>query len=176
MHIVKRGLLGLSALALIGSTAGLYAAATASAGVTKGAETITATQYGVGNANAVGPWNGRGAINTGGVITDDNNATAGNLHTLVAPNGSFTVYTSEGVQGPFNLNPYTCAFSATNTDVDVHIVSGTGIYKHATGHFVATAIIKGFIQQTPTGCDTNMNDPEAFDSVAVVAKGYIDLH
>jgi hypothetical protein len=176
MHIVKRGFLALSALALVGSTTGLIAATSASAGATRGYEVVRGIQYGVGNNNAVGPWNGRGVINTGGVVTDDNAATTGDLHTLVAPNGSFTVKTTEGNQGPFTVDPTTCAIHFTLTDVEVNIVYGTGIYRHATGHFDATVDVNGYLQQFPTGCDQNQNDPPAFTSTAVVAKGYIDLH
>jgi hypothetical protein len=182
MHIMKRGLVALAALTMIGTTTGLLVSSTASAGTTKGPETITSTQYSIGNGNGVGPWNGRGAINTGGVITDINNATTGDLHTLVDPLGQFTVKTTGGTQGPFYMNPVTCAVSFSITGVEADIVSGTGpfartgIYVNATGTFLANVKVKGYVQKFPTGCDQNQNDPVAFSSSSVVAKGYIDLH
>ena len=61
MHIIKRGLLGLSVLAAVGGTTGGLLAAQAGASPTRGPEVIRSTQYQVGDGS-VGPFTGHGAV------------------------------------------------------------------------------------------------------------------
>ena len=56
MHIIKRGLLALSALAVVGGTAGGFLAAQARASPTRGPEVIHVTSYSVGAGAGAGPW------------------------------------------------------------------------------------------------------------------------
>jgi hypothetical protein len=180
MNMINRGLIALSMVAAVGgTTAGLLATA-ASAQSTRGREVIRATQYEVGAGEAVGPWTGHGAVNTRGNVTDvpslPTDPAGTNRTTLVDPTGSFTVLTTGGTPGKFHLNPVSCAFRVNVSGINVKIVSGTGDYANATGYFTASVHVDGYLSRTATGCDTNQNDPSAFETDDVVAVGHINLH
>ena len=71
MHIIKRGLLALSVLAAVGGTTGGLLATQAGASPTRGVEIVHTVQYSVNGGPGVGPWTGRGPINSKvGNITD----------------------------------------------------------------------------------------------------------
>jgi hypothetical protein len=183
MNMMKRGLIALSMVAAVGGATGGLLVSQASATSTHGREVIQSTQYTVGAGDGVGPWSGFGVVHTQGNVTDIPSLPAdpanSNRHTLVDPTGSFTVLTTGGT-GPANgpsLNPVTCFVHFTIRDIDANIVSGTGAFANATGHFKATVRISGFLSRTATGaCDTNQNDPLAFSTTNVVAVGHINLH
>jgi hypothetical protein len=180
MHIVKRGLIALSMVAAVGgTTAGLLATA-ASAQPTRGREVVQSTQYEVGNGVSVGPWSGHGAVRTAGNVTDApsllGDPANSNREMLVDPTGSFTVLVTGGTQGPFHMNPTTCAVRFSVKGFDAKIVTGTGAYAKATGDFKGNVLVTGYVSRTATGCDTNQNDPPAFSTTYVTAKGHINLH
>jgi hypothetical protein len=182
MHMLKRGLVALTMVAAAGGTTAGLLASQASATSTRGSEIIRSTQYTVGAGEGVGPWTGHGVVNTYGNVTDiqslPNDPANSNRHILVDPTGSFTVLTTGGT-GPANgpsVNPVTCFVHFTIRDIDAVIVSGTGAYANATGHFTATVSISGFLSRTAAGCDTNQNDPLAFSTTDVTAIGHMNLH
>jgi hypothetical protein len=181
MNMMKRGLIALSVMAAVsGATGGLLASA-ASAHPTRGPEVVKSTQYEVGDGVSVGPWTGHGVVNTHGNITDAPSLATdppnSNREMLVDPTGSFTVLVTGGTDGPFHLNPVTCAFRTSFIGFDAKIVVGTGAYVNAAGDFKGNGWVNGFLSRTATGtCDTNQNDPAAFSTTYVVAKGHINLH
>ena len=184
MNMVKRGLIALSVVAAVGGTTGGLLASAASASPTRGVEVIHTVQYSVAGGPGVGPWTGHGPISTHkGNITDipslATDPANSSRTTLIDPAGSFTPLNTGGrspAAGP-SVNPVTCFVHFTIRDINAKIVSGTGAYAKATGNFKATASISGFLMRTATGaCDTNQNDPSAFSTTNVVAKGYINLH
>ena len=183
MNMVKRGLIALSVVAAVGGTTGGLLASAASASPSRGPEILTGSQYEVGDGVAVGPFTEHGVVHNRGNVTDipslPTDPANSNRHTLVDPTGSFTLLTTGGTSpatGP-SVNPVTCFVHFTIRDIHAKIVSGTGAYAKATGNFKATASISGFLMRTATGaCDTNQNDPSAFSTTNVVAKGYINLH
>jgi hypothetical protein len=183
MNMIKRGLIALSVVAAVGGTTGGLLASAASAQPTRGPEILTGSQYAVGDGVAVGPFSEHGVVHNRGNVTDIPSLPAdpanSNRHTLVDPTGSFTLLTTGGTgpaAGP-SVNPVTCAVHFTIRNIDAKIVSGTGAYANATGRFKATASIRGFLSRTATGaCDTNQNDPPAFSTTTVFAKGHINLH
>ena len=181
MHIIKRGLLGLSVLAAVGGTTGGLLAAQAGASPTRGPEVIRSTQYQVGASDSVGPFTGHGTVRTAGNVTDIASAMKdppnSNRHLLVDSTGSFTVLTTGGTQGPFSMNDQTCAVRFSIKGIDANIVKGTGAYRHATGDFKANVVVSGYTQRLKDGsCDQSNNDPPAFSTTSVVAVGFINLH
>jgi hypothetical protein len=181
MNIVKRGLLALSIVAVAGATAGGLLASQASASSTRGPETIRSTQYEVGDGVSVGPWTGHGVIKTAGNVTDAPSVTGdpdnSNREMLVDPNGSFTVLVTGGNQGPVHMNPNTCAVRFTVSGFDARIVTGTGVYRHATGDFKGNVNISGYASRLANGsCDTSQNGPTPLSTSSVVAVGHINLH
>ncbi len=181
MNMMKRGLMALTMVAAVGGTTGGLLASQASAQSTRGPEVIHVTSYSVGAGEGSGPWFGHGAVNTRGNITDavpslPTDPTNSSRHTLVDPTGAFTVLATGGTNPTPKINPTTCAFRFTIRDLNVAVVSGTGAYAKATGHFKATATNSGFLSRTATGaCDTNQNDPPAFSTTNVLVKGHINL-
>src|ERR1700749_2093985 len=164
MNIVKRGLLALSLVAVPGGTAGGLLASQAGGSSAGGPEPIRSTQYEVGDGVSVGPWTGHGVIKTAGNVTDAPSVTGdpdnSNREMLVAPNGSFTVLVTGGNQGPVHMNPNTCAVRFTVSGFDARIVTGTGVYRHATGDFKGNVNISGYASRLANGsCDTSQNGP-----------------
>ena len=180
MNMVKRGLIALSVVAAVGGTTGGLLASAASASPTRGPEVIHITQYSVAGGFGVGPWSGRGVIHNHGNTTDDPSLTTdpagSSRHTVVDPAGSFTVLATGGAPGNFHMNPVTCSFSGTIKGITAKIVSGTGAYAKATGTLKANGVARGYLLRTATGCDTNQNDPSAFETDSTVAIGFINLH
>ncbi len=180
MHMMKRGLIALTMTAAIGGVTGGLLATAASATSNRGREVIRATQYEVGAGEAVGPWTGHGAINTKGNVTNlpslATDPANTNRTTLVDPTGSFSVLASGGTPVYQHMNPTTCAVIFVVKGVSVNIVSGTGAYAKATGHFIAGVRAIGYVSRTATGCDQNPNDPTAFETDNIVAVGHINLH
>jgi hypothetical protein len=180
MHIWKRGLLALSALALVGSvTGGLVASANAIP--TRGPEVIHSTQYEVGSGFGVGPWTGRGPISTNrGNITGIPSLKTDPVNSgrvlLIDPVGSITVLTTGGNFFPGRENIFTCGFTARITGITARVVGGTGFYRHATGGFVVTVNVNGFQPRLLNGnCNFNAQF-SAFETDNAVAVGFIDLH
>ena len=181
MRIVKRGLIAFAVVAAVGGTAGGLLASAASAQSTRGPEVIRSTQYEVGDGLSVGPWSGHGAVRTAGNITDAPSLATdpanSNRELLVDPTGSFTVLVTGGTQGTVHINPTTCAVRFNVKGFDAKVATGTGAYAKATGDFKGNVLVTGFLSRTATGaCDTNQNDPAAFSTSYVVAKGHINLH
>jgi hypothetical protein len=179
--MLKRGLVALTLVAAAGGTTVGLLASQASALPTSGAETIQSTQYEVGSGEAVGPWTGHGVINTHGNVSDlpslRTDPANSNRHILVDPTGSFTVLTTGGTNPQFHLNPLTCAIRFSVQGIQATIVRGTGAYAKATGSFTAAVIVNGYVHRLATGkCDTNPNDPTAFEADSVTAVGHINLH
>lgn len=179
MNILKRALLSLSALAMVGTTGALVASANAAP--TRGPEVIHSTQYEVGAGFGVGPWSGRGPISSNrGNITGipsrrGDPANSGRV-LLIDPVGSITVLTTGGDFFPGRTNPFTCAFTATIRSIRATVVSGTGFYRHATGGFVVTVMVNGFQPRFLNGqCNFNANN-SAFETDNATAVGFIDLH
>jgi hypothetical protein len=181
MHILKRGLLALSAVAVVGGTAGGFLASTAGASPSRGIEVVHAVQYEVNGGTSVGPWSGRGPISGQGNITDVPSLTADPANssrtTLVNPAGSFTTLNTGGNFVPGRMNPFTCAFTAQITGINVHIVSGTGRYRNATGNLVVNIHAQGVNPRLPNGqCNGNGNVPSAFETDTATAVGFVNLH
>lgn len=181
MNMLKRGLIALTMVAAAGGTTGALLVTQASAQATRGPETIRSTQYEVGAGEAVGTWTGHGAVNTHGNVTDipslATDPANSNRHVLVDPSGSFTVLTTGGKNPQFSQNPVTCAVRFSVRDIQATIVSGTGAYAKATGDFKADVVVNGYVQRLANGrCDTNQNDPTAFETDNVTAVGHINLH
>jgi hypothetical protein len=95
----------------------------------------------------------------------------------VDPAGFFTVVTTGGTAGPFRFNQITCATHVAIKGINVKVVSGTGAYAKATGTLRANVVVDGYASRLATGgCDTNQNDPPAFQTTNVVVVGFINLH
>jgi hypothetical protein len=181
MYMLKRGLLALTLVAAVGGTTAGLLASQANAASTRGREVIRGTQYAVGNGFAVGPWTGHGVIRTSGVVTDiaslPTDPANSERHTLLDPSGSFTVLTTGGTNPTPIVNPANCSFRFTIRHINTTIVSGTGAYANATGHFDATASVVAVMQRLADGsCDMNQNDAPAYTTTYVTAFGYINLH
>ena len=180
MHILKRGLLAASVLAVTGGTAGGLLASSVGASPTRGVEVVHAVQYEVNGGTSVGPWSGRGPISGNGNITDVASLPADPANssrtTLVNPSGSFTTLNTGGNFVPGRMNPITCAFTGRVNGINVHIVSGTGRYRNATGNLVVNIAISGVDPRNPNlSCNFNA-DNSAFETDSAVAVGFVNLH
>jgi hypothetical protein len=181
MHILKRGLLGLSvAVVALSASAGGLLASQAGAQPTRGVEVVHGTQYSVNGGFGVGPWSGRGPISNNGVVTDiaskPGDPPNSNRHTLADPAGTFTVLTTGGNFIPGLTNPITCAFTARITGINVKVVAGTGAYRNLSGNLVANVFASGYQPRYPNGrCNFNA-DNSAFETDTVTAVGFVNLH
>jgi hypothetical protein len=182
MNLIKRGLLGLSVLAVAGGATGGILASTASAAPTRGVEVVHAVQYSVNGGTNVGPWAGRGPISGRGNITDvpslKTDPVNSSRTTLVNEAGSFTTLNTGGNFIPGPGNPFTCAQTAKVRGINVHIVSGTGRYRNATGNLVVNINIQAVQPRNktfPFAC--NFNAPaSAFETDTATAVGFVNLH
>jgi hypothetical protein len=180
MHMMRRGLLALSVVAVVGGTTGGLLASQASATPTKGVEVLHGVQYSVGGGFGVGPWSGRGPITNNGIVTDiaskKGDPANSNRHTLVDPAGSFTVLTTGGNFTPGRTNPFTCAFTARINGINVKVVSGTGAYSKLTGNLIANVSVAGVQPRFPNGsCNFNANN-SAYETDTVNVVGFMNLH
>jgi hypothetical protein len=181
MNIMKRGLLAVSALAIVGGTAGGLLASSAGAAPRAGIEVIHATQYSVGGGLSVGPWtSSRGPVTGPGNATDIPSRPLdppnSGRTTLVDPNGSITVLHTGGTFVPGRENPFTCAFTGRVNGVNVTIVRGTGDYRNATGNLLANVRIQGTQPRRINGtCNFNANN-SAFETDSITAVGFVNLH
>ena len=181
MHIIKRGLLAVSVLAAVGGTTGGLLATQAGASPTRGVEVVHTVQYSVNGGPGVGPWTGRGPINSKvGNITDVASLTTDPANssrtTLVDAAGSFTTLNTGGNFIPGPGNPFTCAQTAKVRGINVHIVSGTGRYRNATGNLVVNINIQAVQPRKANGqCNFNANN-SAFETDTATAVGFVNLH
>lgn len=181
MHILKRGLLGLSVLAAVGGTTGGLLASQASAAPTRGVEVVHTVQYSVNGGENVGPFTARGPISGRGNITDavpslKTDPPNSSRTTLVNEAGSFTTLNTGGDFIPGPGNPFTCAQTARVRGLNVHIVSGTGRYRNATGNLVVNINIQAVQPRLPNGrCNFNAQN-SAFETDTATAVGFVNLH
>jgi hypothetical protein len=87
--------------------------------------------------------------------------------------GSFTVLSTGGTMTAPKVDE-DCNFNFKIHGLQTAVVSGTGVFAHATGHFTAEVNIAGVFPRNPDGsCNQNANP--LFDTVHVTASGHLKL-
>jgi hypothetical protein len=169
------------ALAVVGMVVG-PAVAPAGAGQRSGEQTFRVTIYEVypnGHSEGTGPIRGDGIFDGKGVnqevasaASDPANSNRG-VSTFAA--GSLTVLSTGGNGGAPKVDE-DCNFTFTIDGAHSDIVSGTGAFAHATGHFTTDLRIEGALPHNPDGsCNQSQNANPLFDTVHAVATGHLKL-
>jgi hypothetical protein len=168
-------------LALVGMVVG-PSVATAGAGERSGEQTFRVTIYEVypnGHPEGTGPIRADGVFDGKGVDqhvapAPSDPANAGR-DVLTFATGSLTVLSTGGTVSTPKVDE-DCNFSFKIHGLHTDVVSGTGAFAHATGHFTDELNLAGVLPRNPDGsCNTSQNATPLFDTVHVTPTGHLKL-
>lgn len=167
------------ALAIVGMVVG-PAVAPAGAGQRSTQQTLRVTVYEVypnGHPEGTGPIRVDGVVNGKGVdqhiasVPSDPPNSIRDVSTFA--NGSFTVVSTGGAVTASKVDD-NCHISFRIHGLQTDVVSGTGAFAHATGHFTDELKLAGVLPRNSDGsCNQNVNP--LFDTVQITAHGHLQL-
>jgi hypothetical protein len=169
------------ALAVVGMVAG-PAVAPAGAGQRFAQQTLRVTVYEIypnGHPEGTGPIRVNGVVDGTGVdqhiasVPSDPPNSIRDVSTFA--NGSFTVVSTGGMVTAPKVDG-DCHISFRIHGLQTDVVSGTGAFAHATGHFTDELKLAGVLPRNSDGsCNRSRNVNPLFDTVRITARGHLQL-
>jgi hypothetical protein len=173
------------ALAVVGMVVGMVvgpAVAPAGAGQRSARQTLRVTVYEIysnGRPQGTGPIRVNGVVDGNGVdqhiasVPSDPPNSIRDVSTFA--NGSFTVVSSGGTTTAPKIDD-DCRISFRIHGLLTDVVSGTGAFAHATGHFTDELKLAGVLPRNSDGsCNRSRNVNPLFDTVHITARGHLQL-